>query len=207
MRNFLIFGLVALTLAACARPQEPNADAATVAAVRYREPGPATLTLYTMVNNRSGSGGHSSLMINASERIIFDPAGSFKADIIPEQNDVLFGITPPAEQAYRRSHARETHHVLVQHVEVTAEQAQLAYNMARQMGPIPGAYCANATSRILSSIPGYEDIKVTFYPTKLAEQFGAKPGVVSERYYENDSGDLQLGIAQNNAALNATVVE
>ncbi len=75
--------VLAATLAGCATNQ-PYADDATIAAVAYREPGPATLTLYTMVNNRTGKGGHSSLMINASQRVIFDPAGSFYADRIEQ---------------------------------------------------------------------------------------------------------------------------
>jgi len=206
VRSLLIFGAVALTLSACARPQQPNADDTTVRAVSYRAQGPATLTLYTMVNNNSGAGAHTSLMINASERVIFDPAGSFKADIVPEQNDVLFGITPAVERAYRSSHARETHHVVVQTLEVTPEQAEVAYRLARANGTVPGMYCANSTAHILKQVPGLEGIDVTFYPTKLADQFGALPGAVTERYYEQDSADLQDGLARNNEQLNATAV-
>ena len=180
MRSILILGAVALALGACARPQEPNADNATIAAVSYRDPGPATLTLYTMVNNRSGSGAHASLMINASERVIFDPAGSFKADVIPERNDVLYGITPSAEKAYRGSHARETHHVVVQTLEVTPEQAQVAYNLARQAGPVAGAYCANATATILKQVPGLEAINVTFYPVNLGRSAVRSPNAISK---------------------------
>ena len=34
-----------------------------------------SISLFTMVNNQNGRGGHSSLLIHASERVIFDPAG------------------------------------------------------------------------------------------------------------------------------------
>ncbi|MGR3760493.1 hypothetical protein ACUXV3_10240 [Roseobacteraceae bacterium NS-SX3] len=189
-------------LAGCAAPQQPNADAETLARVAYRHQGPPALTLYTMVNNRTGQGGHSSLMVNASERVIFDPAGSFFADAVPERNDVLYGITPAVERAYRGAHARSTFHVIKQRVEVTPEQAQAAYRMVVNNGRVPGAFCANATSSILSRIPGFGEIDTTFYPVTLAEQFGQMPGVVTERYYENDSDDLQEGIARSNAALN-----
>ncbi|MCG6557562.1 hypothetical protein MB818_05090 [Ruegeria sp. 1NDH52C] len=202
MKLIFLAGALALSLMACTRQSAPKADDATVAAVRYRDPGPAKLTLYTMVNNRSGAGAHTSLMINASERVIFDPAGSFWADIVPEQNDVLFGITPAVETAYRGSHARETHHVVVQELEVSPEQAEAAYRLARTMGPVPGAYCANYTARLLQQIPGFGDIKVTFQPTKLADQFGSRPGAVTNKYYEQDDADLQKGLAANNAKLN-----
>lgn len=192
-----------LILSACANQPQPNADAETLRAVSYRDPGPAKLTLYTMVNNRTGQGGHTSLMINASERVIFDPAGSFYADVVPERNDVLYGITPGVERAYRSSHARSTHHVLVQEIEVTPAQAQVAYDLAVSNGRVPGAYCAHSTSAILRQVPGFEDIKQTFYPVKLSDQIEEIPGVVSNRYYEDDSADLKEGLAKNNAALNA----
>lgn len=200
LRILGVFAL-AILVAGCAAKQQPNADAATLDAVAYREPGPATLTLYTMVNNRTGSGAHTSLMINASERVVFDPAGSFYAKTIPERNDVLFGFTPRVEKAYRSAHARSTHHVIVQTLEVTPEQAQVAYQLALQAGPVPGAYCANSTSTLLSQVPGLENIKTTFYPMKLQEQFGAFPGVKTEKYREDDSGDLQEALAKGDAAL------
>jgi hypothetical protein len=191
-----------MVLSGCGAQPQPNADDATLERVAYRHDGPPKLTLYTMVNNRTGQGGHTSLMVNASERVIFDPAGSFYADVVPERNDVLYGITPAVEKAYRGSHARSTHHVLVQEIPVTPEQAQLAYELVVRNGRVPGAYCANATASVLKKIPGFEDIKVTFYPVKLAEQIAQVPGVAETRYYENDSADLQVGLARNNAILN-----
>ncbi len=192
-----------IVLSGCASQPQPNADDATLRQVAYHHDGPPELTLYTMVNNRTGAGGHTSLMINASERVIFDPAGSFYADVVPERNDVLYGITPAVERAYRGSHARSTHHVMVQTIPVTAEQAQRAYDLVVSHGRVAGAYCANATSSVLKKIPGFEDINVTFFPVKLADQIALRPGVDTTRYYENDSADLQVGLARNNAILNA----
>ncbi|AUQ52992.1 hypothetical protein [Phaeobacter inhibens] len=201
--RFAALGLAVAALTACAAQQQPNADDATLERVAYRHNGPPALTLYTMINNRTGKGAHTSLMVNASERVIFDPAGSFYADVVPERDDVLFGITPGVEKAYRGSHARSTHHVVVQRLEVTPEQAQRAYQLVRANGRVPGAFCANATTSILKQVPGLESLNVTFYPGNLSEQFGALPGVTTERYRENDSADLQEGLAKNNAALNA----
>ena len=103
-------------------------------------------------------------MINASQRVIFDPAGSFKADVVPEYNDVLYGITPAVFEAYRGSHARETFHVVTQEVTLTAAQAERAFQLATSNGRVPGAYCANATSGIMAQIPGFEAIDRTFFP-------------------------------------------
>ena len=199
LARFFCLAVLVLGIAGCAG-NEPYADDATIAAVSYRD-APASLTLYTMVNNRTGKGGHSALRIDASESIIFDPAGSFYADIVPERNDVLFGISPRVEQAYRSSHARSTFHVVSQTIPVSAAQAETAYRLALANGPVPGAFCANATSNLLRQVPGLESIRPTFYPTNLQRQVDQLPGVTTERYYEGDDADLQVGLALNNAAL------
>lgn len=205
MRRILRLCAMILAVAGCAGPS-PYADDAAIAAVSYSNPNPPSLTLYTVVNNRTGAGGHTSLLINASEQVIFDPAGSFYADIVPERNDVLFGITPGVESAYRGAHARSTHHVVSQTVQVTPVQAEAAYQLALQNGPVPGAYCANSTSTLLSKVPGFEQIKTTFYPVNLMKQFAQIPGVVTETRYEDDDGNLQTGLEQANAQLNTTAV-
>ena len=192
----LIFGAV-LVLSGCASPQ-PFASDETIAAVSFKNEGPGELTLLTMINNNSGAGAHSSLLIGASERVLFDPAGSFKARGVPERNDVLFGISPAVEQAYIGAHARETHHVRIQTITVTAQQAEMAYRLALANGPVAGAFCANATSAILQQIPGFESINTTFYPVNLADQFGQIPGVVTTEYRENDDASLQAALDQLN---------
>nr|WP_174825612.1 MULTISPECIES: hypothetical protein [unclassified Ruegeria] len=198
----LIACLLAVTLAGCAGSQRPQADLAEISARSYRDPGPSTLTLYTMISTRTGSGAHTSLMISGSERVIFDPAGSFRADVVPIKDDVLYGITPNVERAYRSSHARETHYARIQTVEVTSQQAEIALQLAKQSGPVAGAFCANSTAQLLQQVPGFEQIQTTFYPVKLSDQFAQLPGVQTAEYRENDDADLQTGLAFNNARLN-----
>lgn len=141
-------------------------------------------------------------MISGSERVIFDPAGSFRADIVPVKNDVLYGITPAVERAYRSSHARETHYARIQTVEVSPQQAEVALQLAKQMGPVAGAFCANSTAQLLQQVPGFEQIGTTFYPINLSDQFAQLPGVETAEYREFDDADLQQGLAFNNARLN-----
>lgn len=200
MRSVFVGFALMLSVAGCATKQ-PYADDAAIAAVSYRDAGPPSLTLYTMVNNRSGEGAHSALLINASERVIFDPAGSFYSEVTPERNDVLFGITPYIERAYRSAHARSTYHVVSQTVDVSPEQAQTAYELALNNGAVPGAFCTSATSRLIGQIPGFENINGTLRPKKLMAQFEEVPGVRTDKYYENDSPDLQKALAEGNAVL------
>jgi hypothetical protein len=180
--------ILPLFLAACGVKSQWASDE-LVAQMAYREPGPATLTLMTMVNNRSGSGGHTALMINASQRVIWDPAGSFEHSRIPERNDVIYGVNPEVYKVYRSSHARETHHVAMQTIEVTPEVAERAFALARELGPVPGAQCAVSTSSLLQQLPGFHSVKGSWFPKKLMEQFAQLPGVTTERQFENDAGD------------------
>ncbi len=80
-------------IAACA----VNEDSATdeeIRQVAYTHDGPPRLTLYTMVSNDTGAGAHTSLLINGSQRVAWDPAGSFRAESIVTRGDVVYGMTP-----------------------------------------------------------------------------------------------------------------
>ncbi len=78
MRRAFLAILAVLSLAGCAADPVWAPEEA-VRAVQYRHPGPPRLTLFTMISNDTGSGGHTSLMINASQRVIFDPLGQLSS--------------------------------------------------------------------------------------------------------------------------------
>ena len=60
-------------------------------------------------------------MINGSQRVIFDPAGTVRLSAVPERGDVLYGISPKVADFYARAHARETFHVVIQEIEVSPD--------------------------------------------------------------------------------------
>ncbi|WP_299871668.1 hypothetical protein [uncultured Sulfitobacter sp.] len=187
----LVIGLaVAAIVAGCSVDQNPDSSDQAVAAAAFRAGGPTSLTLVTVVNNRTGAGGHTALIVNGSQQVIFDPAGSFRDERVVEKGDVLYGMTPGWVKAFKSAHARVTHHVVSQTVDVTPEQAERALNLVRSNGSVAGAYCANSTSGILAQIDGFQGINRTFYPVKLMDQFALVPGVRTDTYYENDEGDV-----------------
>lgn len=192
--RLLIVLCMMFVLAACAVSRPFEASSERVAASKYVPQGPTKLTLFTVVNNRSGSGGHTGLMVTGSEQVIFDPAGSFKHANIAKRGDVLYGMSPPWVQAYKSAHARSTYHVVSQEIEVTPQQAEIALQLVKSNGAVAAAFCTNSTSSILRRVPGFEDIDVTFYPVKLMEQLAQRPDVVTDKYYENDEGDVTDGI-------------
>ncbi|WP_300036577.1 hypothetical protein [uncultured Roseobacter sp.] len=187
--------MLVLLVAACAGPRPDEASAERIAASVYVPPGPPKITVFTMVNNRTGSGGHTALMVSGSQQVIFDPAGSFQHPDIARRGDVMYGVTPGWVQAYKSAHARSTYHVVSQEFTVTPQQAETALALVRSRGAVPGSFCTNATSDIMRKIPGFEDVDHTWFPVRLMEQLETRPGVVTDRYYENDAGDVRDGIA------------
>jgi len=180
--------LLALTvLAGCADPVwAPDAE---VARVSYRHDGPPRLTLLTMINNSSGNGAHSALMINASERVIFDPSGSFFHPAIPERNDVLFGVTPQVADVYIRYHARQTYHVVRQDIDVSPEVAEAVLARVKAYGAVRNGWCTKATADVLVGLPGFEEMRSYFFPNRLLEHWAGLPGVSTEAIFENDADD------------------
>jgi len=174
-----------LALAACsAEPVwAPDAD---VQARRFVSGGPTSLTLFTVKNSGSDNGAHTALLIDASERVLFDPAGSFKAASVPERNDVLFGFSPAVENAYRSFHARPEFYVVIQKIDVPATTAEKALQLAKANGAVPKANCPRATSGILRQLPGLESIGRTWFPNNLSDALAAVPGVQTQGYREQD---------------------
>lgn len=184
---FLVLAAAGLT-AGCAVKHDPPVTDQQIVEATYRHSGPPELTLFTMINNQNGSGAHTSLMINASQRVIFDPAGSFRDEKIVARNDVVYGITPYVEDVYTRFHARKTYHVVIQRLSVSPEVAETALRLALGMGEVTDGRCAASTSQILAQLPGL-DVTQTMSPKKLMAQFGQAPLISSQSLYEYDDDD------------------
>lgn len=191
MRLILCF-VALLGMAGCAA-ESVVAPQEAVAAARYEHDGPPSITLYTVINNRSGAGAHSGLLINASQRVMFDPAGTWRHPRVPERNDVHYGITPRIANFYIDYHARETFRVIEQTVLVSPGVAELAKQRAEAYGAVPKAQCSNSVTSILGGVPGFESIGSTWYPKKLSDQFGGLPGVTS-RTIADDDADKNHGV-------------
>jgi uncharacterized protein YcfL len=184
---FLILAAVGLA-AGCSVKHDPPVSDQQIMDATYKHNGPAELTLYTMINNSNGSGAHTSMMINASQRVIFDPAGSFRDKKIVARNDVVYGVTPYVEDVYTRFHARKTFHVVIQRLRVSPEVAEQAMRLAQGMGEVTDGHCAQSTSTILSQLPGL-NIKPTYFPKNLMNQFGEAPLMSTQSLYEYDEDD------------------
>ncbi len=201
----VILAILALAvLVSCSESAEPVwAPDAEVQRYRYNHNGPPSLTLYTVISTRSGSGGHTSLMVNGSERVLFDPAGTFKMPSAPERNDVIHGVTPRVELVYIDYHARETFDVVRQEIVVPPEVAEMALREVKSYGAVPKARCSVAVSRILSDLPGFDGFNVGYFPKNTMDEFarfGAGPG----RTISDDDADDNHGVLFRAAQAEAT---
>lgn len=189
-------GIVALlavaALSACGADNEFASDA-EVAQARFVADAPPSITLFTVISTRNGSGGHSGLLINGSERVIFDPAGTWQHPALPERHDLHYGMTDKMIAFYIDYHARVTYDVVEQTVPVTAEQAEVAMARARAYGAVPKTQCARSISTILAGVPGFEGIGGTISPKKLSADFAAIPGA-SSRVITDDDDDNNHGV-------------
>lgn len=191
----LAAGLLTLTtLVACTAVDYVQASPEEVAAAVYRPDAPPSMTLITVVNNTTGAGGHTSLLVTASQQVLFDPAGSFRDERVKVRGDVIYGMTPAWVDAYKSAHARSTYHVVSQTIPLTPQQAERALQLVQSNGVVSAAYCTNATSSLMRKIPGFENIRTTFYPVKLQEQIATRPDVTTERLFENDAGGIVEGV-------------
>lgn len=195
MRLALLALVLPLALAGCTAepvwaPQEQ------VTAASFRSGTPPELTLYTVINNRSGQGAHAALLVNSSETVLFDPAGTFRHGQLPERNDVIYGMSPSAIAVFEDYHARETFHIVAHSVRVPAEVAQQALQAVQAYGAVPKAHCTVAVTGVLKALPGFESIQTTWFPKQAMEQFQTLPGVTERKVFDTDADSNRAVLQQ-----------
>ncbi|MRX49775.1 hypothetical protein GI374_04775 [Paracoccus sp. S-4012] len=183
-RTFLTLGAATAALAACGESVWAPDEA--VRAARFVSDAPPSVTLLTVIGIPRGEGAHSGLMINGSQRVIYDPAGSWQHPHIPERNDVLYGITDNFKAFYLDYHARETYWVAEDSIPVTREIADAMIRSAEAQGAGSQGFCARDTATVLRRVPGFEGAPSTLAPLKLRNWFLSLPGVTSRRHMDGD---------------------
>ncbi|MEO0912111.1 MAG: hypothetical protein AAFY59_03855, partial [Pseudomonadota bacterium] len=103
---------VLMALGGCA--QEVNSSAEEIARAAYTSDERPYIALVSMVDRRDERAAHTAMIINASQRVIYDPAGTFQHRTMPERGDVHYGATDRMVDYYERYHARFSHYVHTQ---------------------------------------------------------------------------------------------
>jgi hypothetical protein len=188
-----VLAMLALFVLSACGADNVWSDDAKIMQARYVAPAPTSITLFTVISEQNGSGAHSALLVNGSEQVLFDPAGSMQLETFPERHDVLFGATPRMVSAFIDYHVRPAYRMTEQRLVVSPEIAEMILAKVKANGSVAKAHCANAISKLLSDVPGFEDINVTYFPKQLSKQFGSYPNV-SFRMINDATVDTSHGV-------------
>ena len=180
-----LLGLVFLSACVAQLPWAPDEK---VARAFYQSSETASVTLMTVVANGSKSAGHSSLLINGTQRVIYDPAGTWFNRNVPERADMLYGITPTMLQYYIDYHARDRFHVVMQTKTVSRQTADHLIQLAIAKGASVNGMCAQNTSDLLSQTPGFEGFPVGIWPRNAVAAMAQVQGVTVKKIYQTDVG-------------------
>jgi len=175
---------LALSVSACA--VEVGSSPAEVAAARHISDDAPYVSLVTMVNSRTDRAAHTALIINASERVIYDPAGTFQHEDLVERGDIHYGATDRMVSYYKRYHARFSHYVHEQRLYVAPNVAETVLRRTQAQGPSPKMMCNIHTTQILNDVQVLGAFQSSIFPQELREQFGRIPGVQDSYTREDD---------------------
>src|SRR4051812_1398946 len=169
MRRALFAMMALASLAGCEiyRP----ASFKEIAAARYVSPEPPSVTLMSMVNARSGRSAHSGLLINGSQQVLYDPAGTFTHPDLPRRGDIHYGMTPRYVDYYERYHARFDYFVEAQRVPISKAAADQLIANAQAEGQSMKMTCALDVADVLQPVAPFQNVHRSFFPEALREDF------------------------------------
>jgi hypothetical protein len=159
-----------------------------VARARYVSDETPSVTLISMVNAENGRSAHAALLINGSEQVLYDPAGTFTHPDLPRRDDIHYGVTPRFLDYYERYHARFSHFVHVQKVEVDMATANQVLANAQAHGRTPKMLCAGSVTAALRPVPPFTGVRTSFFPEAVRRDFAQIPGVEDSYVYDVDVG-------------------
>lgn len=190
MRRAFIALLAASALAGCEAYTPASPDA--IMAARYVSPEPPSVTLMSMVNESSGRSEHAGLLINGSQQVLYDPAGTFTHPDLPRAGDIHYGMTPRYVDYYERYHARFGYFVEADKVPVSRAQADELIANAQAEGQQMKMMCSLAAADVLRPVAPFQDVTKSIFPEGLREDFQRMPGVSTRYVYENDIGQNKV---------------
>ena len=192
-RKFMMSAAGSVALFSCTVDYRRATDA-EVRAAFYKHDGPPSISLMSMINEWGDKSEHSGILINGSQRVLYDPAGSYDPStqpgwyVPPRKDDIHYGVTDTALRQYERFHARVGYYVLRQTVNVPLPIADQAIRLSQQRGETIQTQCATSVTWVLRQLAGFESISPTMFPQTVRKDFARIPGVVNKEFHEQDYG-------------------
>lgn len=198
MRRAVLALALGLAVAGCEIYQPASPEA--VAAARYVSDEPPSITLMSMVNAKNGRSAHSALLINGSQVVLYDPAGTFTHPDLPRSNDVHYGMSPRYVDYYERYHARFSHFVHRQTISVSRAEADEAIARAEAEGKTAKMHCALAIAAVLQPMPRFDEVRSSYFPEVLREDFARFDGIDEGFIYGEDEGKVKVWEQESGAS-------
>mgnify|MGYP000131100627 CR=1 FL=1 len=183
-----ILSVVVLMACEGAERNAPIGSSMDIQAAAYVSPLPSSVTLLTMVNESGDFGEHSGILINASQQVLYDPAGTFRHSTSPNARDVNYGMHPAMVEYYKSYHARRGYYVVAQELQVSPDLAEQIFQRAVAQGETAKLHCGISVSSVLNGLQMFAGIPTTYYPGKIMDSFAEVPDVKTSYVYEDDEG-------------------
>ena len=133
------------------------------------------------------------LLINGSQQVLYDPAGTFTHPDLPRRGDIHYGMTPRFVDYYERYHARFDYFVEAQKVPVSRAAADQLIANAQAQGQAMKMTCALDVADVLQPVPPFQDVPQELLPR------GAARGLRADRRASRSSYVYEIDIGKNRA--------
>lgn len=137
------------------------------------------IALITILHRPSGLGRHTALLINGSQRVLYDPASHWTLGHSVRRGDLRLGFGAAAWDDYLRRAAALEAGVVIQRLPVPRAVADRAIARAATRPVAAPGTCALAVAQLLRQVDGFDWVQPTLLPDGLAGQFARRPGIVT----------------------------
>lgn len=154
----------------------------------YRSDEPPSISLMSMIAEKTDLSEHTGILINGSQRVLYDPAGSYWVKGRPRKDDIHYGMTDAWVKSYESFHARWGYYVTRMTKLVPLEVADQAIRLSQEKGETYETQCASSASWVLKQLPGFGEIRQTMWPNQIRLDFEKIPGITIATIREDDKG-------------------
>ncbi len=167
--------LAASILAGCAGI-DPTTDAEFIKELRaetsYLPVNAPPSTTLVLAEHKGGSGAvHAALIVTGSERLIYDPSGSFTHPDTRRYGDVVYGASDEIVELFALHNADRNHDAVMRTIALESDEAEILLNSARTHGGAMPGFCAKSVASVLRSVPRFASMRDTFWPSNVQQDF------------------------------------
>lgn len=170
-----------------ARPQAASDE--VIKKATYHSKNPPSVSLVTVNSHDifSRLGTHTALIVNASQQVIYDPAGTYKNTRAPSKYDLFYGASPDVIKSFIAYHIDNVSSVVVQTKEVPMAVAEALLKDIERQGPSRHSQCSKTVSNLLHKTPGFESINPSLLPFRTMRAFATLNGIKTLEYHDKNN--------------------